>query len=694
MRLRTPVRTLGGVGFNNPDVPWREIERTLSGRRPDADPRRWWSHGGTRREGPDGRPRDPDRPEGADGGDSPAWSWHRPTYVPPADLERRASTTPYAELHCHSNFSFLDGASHPEELAEEAARLGLEALALTDHDGFYGVVRFAEAARAVGVPTVFGAELSLGLPKPQNGEADPDGPPPAGAGPRPRGLRPPGVHHQHRAPGRGREGQARLLGGRLGGDPRRALAGAHGVPEGGGAAGAARADGPAAAARELARLVDVFGADNVVVELCDHGDPLDSARNDALATLAVRAGLPLVATNNVHYAVPARRRLATALAAVRARRSLDDLAGWLPAAAGAHLRSGDEQARRFARWPGAVELAAELGRACAFDLALVAPQLPPFPCPDGLDEMTYLRRLVEEGAHRPLRGPGRRHPRRRPRPQPEGVGADRPRARGHRGARLPRLLPRGVGHRRVLPPVRHLLPGAGQRRQLGGLLRPRRHQRRRGGARPAVRAVPVARARRPAGHRHRHRERAAGRGDPARVPPPRAPARRPGGQRHQLPGPLGGARHGQGARLLARPAGRLVEADGHVVDRGVHGRRAGPGVGRGGRPGAAPPAHDIPDAVLALAREVERAPRHLGIHSGGMVICDRPIVDVCPVEWGRFSGRASVRDGLARTDGTPVGGAAPDPTCRARPPSPKGEAIAVPFPTRVEAMTVPDQDRH
>ena len=67
----------------------------------------------------------------------------------------------YAELHCHSNFSFLDGASHPEELAEEAVRLGLEALALTDHNGFYGIVRFAEAARAVGLPTVFGAELTL-----------------------------------------------------------------------------------------------------------------------------------------------------------------------------------------------------------------------------------------------------------------------------------------------------------------------------------------------------------------------------------------------------------------------------------------------------------------------------------------------------------------------------------------------------
>src|SRR5437764_13110368 len=81
----------------------------------------------------------------------------------------------YAELHCHSNFSFLDGASHPEELAEEAARLGLSALALTDHDGFYGAVRFAEAARAVGLPTVFGAELTLGLTRIQTGMADPEG---------------------------------------------------------------------------------------------------------------------------------------------------------------------------------------------------------------------------------------------------------------------------------------------------------------------------------------------------------------------------------------------------------------------------------------------------------------------------------------------------------------------------------------
>ena len=97
--------------------------------------------------------RGPRQPFPGDGSDSPAWSRKRAPYDPGAGgrdrIERGGGEVPYAELHCHSNFSFLDGASHPEELAEEAARLGLEALAVTDHDGFYGVVRFAEAARQV-----------------------------------------------------------------------------------------------------------------------------------------------------------------------------------------------------------------------------------------------------------------------------------------------------------------------------------------------------------------------------------------------------------------------------------------------------------------------------------------------------------------------------------------------------------------
>src|SRR5215208_4861460 len=81
-----------------------------------------------------------------DGGDSPAWSRKRGSYEP-LDVARPASAVPYAELHAHSAYSFLDGASTPEELVEEAARLDLRAIALTDHDGLYGVVSIAEAAK-------------------------------------------------------------------------------------------------------------------------------------------------------------------------------------------------------------------------------------------------------------------------------------------------------------------------------------------------------------------------------------------------------------------------------------------------------------------------------------------------------------------------------------------------------------------
>ena len=110
--------------------------------------------------------------------------------------------------------------------------------------------------------------------------------------------------------------------------------------------------------------------------------------------VAAAAGVDVVATNNVHYATPAQRPLATALAAVRARRSLDDIDGWLPASPLAHLRSAAEQARRFDRWPGAVERTVEIAHACAFDLHLAAPELPDHDVPPGHTEMSWLRELT------------------------------------------------------------------------------------------------------------------------------------------------------------------------------------------------------------------------------------------------------------------------------------------------------------
>jgi error-prone DNA polymerase len=610
------------MGFNNPDVPWHEIERTLSDRAPGRDPHQWWATPPDDNPSPRGG-RYSSVPEGANGGDSPAWSSHRPTYEPPARLRRRVNDTPYAELHCHSNFSFLDGASHPEELAEEAARLGLEALALSDHDGFYGVVRFAEAARAVSVPTVFGAELSLGLARPQNGEADPEG-----------------THLLVLA--RDPEGYARLAAtlsaGHLAGGEKgkpdysgidwAAAHGGHWLVLTGCRKGAVpRAlvrEGPAAAGRELAGLVETYGAGNVVVELCDHGDPLDSARNDALAELAVGVGVGVVATNNVHFATPARQRLATALAAVRARRSLDDMDGWLPAGAAAHLRSGDEQARRFARWPGAVERAAELGRACAFDLSLVAPRLPPFPTPGRVDEMTYLRRLAEDGATR--------------RYGPRG-GAD-PRGDVERNRKAwvqidhELAVIEALGYPGYFLVVWDIVEFCGR----AGI-----YCQGRGSAANSAVCYALGITNVDAVALGLLFERFL---SPERDGPPDIDIDIESGRREeaiQYVYERHGRRHAaQVANVIsyrARSAVRdMAKALGYSPgqqDAWSKQIDAWSSVSTARREGG----HDIPVPVLALAREVERAPRHLGIHSGGMVICDRPITEVCPVEWGRMADR-------------------------------------------------------
>src|SRR5438552_12278600 len=151
----------GGVGWNNPIIGWRDLDRRLSGRPEPPIPEPELPYP----DEPHPRRGHGQHPPG-DGGDSPAWSRKRTAYEPPAITSKTSVAVPYAELHTHSSFSFLDGSSDPEQLVEEAVSLGIEALALTDHDGMYGVARFAEAAEAFGLPTVFGAELNVDIPMP------------------------------------------------------------------------------------------------------------------------------------------------------------------------------------------------------------------------------------------------------------------------------------------------------------------------------------------------------------------------------------------------------------------------------------------------------------------------------------------------------------------------------------------------
>jgi error-prone DNA polymerase len=576
------------MAFNNPAMPWSEFERRLSdGRTPPAHP--------------------------GDGNDSPAWSRKRAPYTAPQE-PRVPGSTPYAELHCHSNFSFLDGASHPEELAEEAARLGLEALALTDHDGCYGIVRFAEAARAVGLPTVFGAELSLGLTKPQNGLPDPEG-----------------SHLVVLA--RGPSGYARLaraiseaqLAGREKGRPvydldRVADLGRHewvvltGCRKGTVPQALAR-NGFDAASAELATLVDAFGRDNVLVELTDRGDPLDSERNDALVALALRHRVPYVATNNVHHATPSGHRLASVVAAIRARRSLDDVDGWLPASGAAHLRSGEEQARRFQRWPKAVETAAAIGRECAFDLSVVAPRLPDCPVPNGHTEMSWLRELTMRGAVKPY------------------------------GTRDAETAPGAYAQLDKELAVIEAMEFPGYFLIVHDIVEFCRREnifcQGRGSAANSAVCYVVGITAVDAVRLKLLFERFL---SPHRDGPPDIDLDIENGRREEVIqyvySRYGRDRAAQVCNVITyRPRSAVREV----------GRAFGFPEGQldvwskqldhWGKLSEQSETHGVPNAVLEQAMALQQAPRHLGVHSGGMVVCDRPILEVCPVEWARMPGR-------------------------------------------------------
>ncbi|EFS73543.1 PHP domain protein [Cutibacterium modestum HL037PA2] len=303
---------------------------------------------------------------------------------------------PYAELHCHSSYSFLDGASSPEDLVTRAVELGLSGLALTDHDGLYGVVRMAEAAEVCGIPTIIGSELSIGIPEPQNGVADPVGSHLLVLANGPEGYRrlTEALTDAYLAEGGHKGHPVHNL------DHLAEVADGHWTVLTGCRKGAVRqglAKGMPQAEAELRRLVDLFGIGNVLVELTDHRAPTDSRDNDVLAELASRHSVSTVATTAAHYAGAEQFELSCALSAVRARRSLDEMDGWLPPGPVARLRSGAEMADLFSRHRDAVDNTVAVAEKTAFHLQSVRPRLPEQKVPDGHTPISWLRHLVEEG---------------------------------------------------------------------------------------------------------------------------------------------------------------------------------------------------------------------------------------------------------------------------------------------------------
>ena len=616
-------------------------------------------------------------------------------------------TERYAELHAHTAYSFLDGASQPEQLVAEAVRLGLTGLAVTDHDGLYGVVRFAQAAKDT-LPTVFGAELHLpvvtphspdrldpptGVPDPQathlvvlardpegyrrlsrtiaeahlatgrKGAADYTRLRRATTSLLDRPSRLSGVDERsedHTRPSRatarlprtseaidpvaGRstdhpldrlgelaDGHWLVLTGCRKGAVRRALAG--------GASGGVSAGGLTAARTELDRLVAAFGADNVAVESTLTGTPEDDDLADALATLAADAGLPLVATGGVHVAVPQDADLAQALAAVRARSSLDDLDGWTPPAV-AFLRSAREMLLRHRRHPHAVTAAADLAAECAFDLSLIAPDLPPYPVPQGHTETTWLRELVARGAAQRY---GPRDAERIPGAYAqldhelaviEGLGFP-----GYflivydmvKFCRQHGILAQGRGSA-ANSAVCYALGVTAVDAVKHGLLFERFLAPERDG--PPDIDVDVDSARREEVIQYLYAKH--GREHAAQVANvvsyrPRSAVR-------------------DAARALGYDVGQQdawstsVDRWGSLRGAPMHSKwwtvyrsaPAGPGTADSTSTDGV---DEIPGDVVDLAERMLRLPRHLGIHPGGMVMCDRPVIEVCPVEWARKPGR-------------------------------------------------------
>jgi error-prone DNA polymerase len=348
-----------------------------------------------------------------------------------------SSPLPYAELRVASAFSFLDGASLPEDLVARAAELGLPAVALVDRNGVYAAPRFFQAAKAAGLRPLVGAEVTL-----DRGQA------PLSGGRENRGQAP-------LSGGRENRGQAPLSGGRERLLSRSAENGACPLPRitllaesrtgyrnlcqlltaaaAGKPKGEARARWDEIAAHAeglhlltggdespLARLVDAgdFAAaralaerwahafpGRVHVELQRHGRRAEERRNRVLVDLARRLRLPLLATGGVRFARADDKPLFDVLTAIRHRTTLDAAGALLAPNRERHLQGAAEMARRFADLPEAIVHAGELSERLAFTLDDLGYRFPDYPLPPGETPASSLRELVWSAARarfRPL----------------------------------------------------------------------------------------------------------------------------------------------------------------------------------------------------------------------------------------------------------------------------------------------------
>jgi error-prone DNA polymerase len=313
----------------------------------------------------------------------------------------------YAELHCHSCFSLLDGAALPETLVARATELGLAALAITDHDELGGSVRFNTAAMEVAESypafrAIIGAELTVAIQLHDNTDDEP-------------------LLTHLPLLAETREGYANLstlitIGRRDAprGSPSVTLdqlashaAGLFaltGCPRGWVATLAERGDADGAC-DATATLLDIFDR-RVAIECWDHGLPEERVTTARLIDVARALDIPWVVTNDVHYARARDRMIHDVLCSLRHKLPLDEMGTRLRPNGEWYLKSAAQMARRWRHAPEGIRATLDVAERCAFRLDTLAPTLPAFALPPGVASDEYLDRLVEQGAQERWGPPG------------------------------------------------------------------------------------------------------------------------------------------------------------------------------------------------------------------------------------------------------------------------------------------------
>ena len=296
-------------------------------------------------------------------------------------------TAAYSELHCHSNYSFQEGASFIGELLARAKVLGYPALALTDHDNLCGAMEFAQAATGLGIQPITGAEVTL---------KD-------------------GSHLTFLAETwKGYSNLCQLITlSRIGEyrrdphlDPKHLSSHAEGLIL---LTGCRKGRVPSLVADEkwkeaeatAKEYLEWFGPVNVFMELQQNLVYGDTRRNRRLFHLARKLGIGVVATNNVHYHIPERHRLQDSLVAIHHNKTLEETHRERRPNAHFYLKSPAEMESLFEGIPEALENSTRIAERCTFDLTRnLGYEFPDYPVPDGHTPQSYLEKICREAAIR------------------------------------------------------------------------------------------------------------------------------------------------------------------------------------------------------------------------------------------------------------------------------------------------------